>query len=46
LLFKVKQKGLLEKYDEEIEGEKKQSFVLGEKNSNDKLHSFVCSCQI
>lgn len=27
--FKVKPQGLLQKYDEEIEGEQKQSFVLG-----------------
>ena len=31
LLFKVKSRGLLQKYDEEIEGEQKQSFVLGMK---------------
>ena len=28
--FKVKPRGLLQKYDEEIDGEQKQSFVLGE----------------
>jgi len=28
-LFKVKPRGLLQKYDEEIDGEQKKSFVLG-----------------
>jgi len=31
MLFKVKPKGLLQKYDEEIDGEQKKTFVLGEK---------------
>ena len=29
VIFKVKQRGLLQKYDEEIDGEEKKSFVLG-----------------
>ena len=32
--FKTKPRGLLQKYDEEIDGEQKQSFVLG-KETND-----------
>ena len=31
MLFKVKPKGLLQKYDEEIDGEQRKSFVLGKK---------------
>ena len=38
MIFKVKQRGLLEKYDEEIDGEEKKSFVLG------KNVTFSCMC--
>ena len=38
MIFKVKQRGLLEKYDEEIDGEEKKSFVLG------KSVTFSCMC--
>ena len=34
--FKIKPRGLLQKYDEEIDGEKKKSFVLG-KERNEHL---------
>ena len=30
LMFQLKAKDILDKYDEEIHGEKKESFVLGE----------------
>ena len=43
ILFKVKQRGLLEKYDEEIEGEQKKSFVLGKGNNSISSKCFVLS---
>lgn len=42
MLFKVKPKGLLQKYDEEIDGEQKKTFVLGEKkNWSDQRYSHL-----
>ena len=34
LVFQLKAKDILDKYDEEIHGEKKESFVLGNRGSN------------
>lgn len=38
MIFKVKQRGFLEKYDEEIDGEEKKLFVFG------KNVMFLCMC--
>ena len=46
MLFKVKPKGLLQKYDEEIDGEQRKSFVLGEEKWSDQRYSHLLIIEV